>query len=159
MFSHKLKRCVSLLLAMLMMFSIVPVSALAADESTHNHNCETETSVTATSDVTPAPEQNSISDLELNTELEQEKVSAATPNPLIAQYQAEINRILVEHLGEIDMTIDDMRAIVDSIDYLFAESELMELEDSIETSIESGELSIEDAENLISFFGIFQGYF
>ena len=149
MLSHKLKRCFSFLLAMLMMFSLVPVYVLAADESIHDHNYETETSVSTHQDVLPAPEQDDISDLELNIEFEQEKVPATTPNPLIAQYQTEIDRILVEYLGKVNMTIDDMRSIVDSIDYLFAEYELMELEDSIEASVESGELLIEDAESLI----------
>ena len=136
MLSNKIKRCLSLFMAIFMLISLMPASAFAAGEEDHDHSHE---SVEQTADNTNESAE---------AELPAEDVPPATVNPAIAEYQAEIDRILTKYFGGASATAEEIKAAVDAMeedyflnwcymDFLLLEENLMwACEDGILTEAE-----------------------
>ena len=99
MLSSKIKRCFSLFMAIFMLISLMPASALAAGEEDHDHSHESIEQAANNTNESAGPE-----------------LPSAAVNPAIAEYQAEIDRILTEYFGGTELTAEEIQATVDAMD-------------------------------------------
>ena len=99
------KRCLSFLLAMLMVFSLLPVNALAAEEDTHDHD-HSAVEGTPTSEPSEAP----------TSEPTEAPVDPVEDKDAYNQYQRQIDDILNAYLESTELTADEIRQIVSGLD-------------------------------------------
>mgnify|MGYP003289775087 CR=1 FL=1 len=131
MLSHNLKRYLSLLLSLLLVFSLMPVSAWAAEEDAHDHSSG-DTQSTTTSALSSG---------------------AYVPNPALAEYQAVADDILNYYLGSTSMTDEQLQAAVSEMnsDTCYeAYYEIVSLDVELEYAYNEGVLSDADMEYFLA---------
>jgi len=129
MLSNTLKRCLSFLMAMIMIVSLIPVSVLAADEDTHDHNHGVDEQADPVSAENPVVMED----------------PSVTSNPLIAEYQERIDTIISTYFGGMELTAEAIQVAVDAMDEMtFANwlyPDVLYLEEEMMWSYEDGDLS------------------
>ncbi|MBQ9843075.1 MAG: hypothetical protein IJO31_02885, partial [Oscillospiraceae bacterium] len=129
MLSNTWRRCLSFLMAVFMVVSLMPVSALAADEESHDHSHE----VDGQADIVAAEDP-------VATE-----AHSVPSNPLIAEYQERIDTVLSSYFSGVEMTAEAIQATVDAMDEMtFANwlyPDVLYLEEELIWSYEDGNLS------------------
>ncbi len=119
------KRLIASLLVMLMLVAMLPMSAFAAatdDEATHDHAHSDE--VVTQSDVT----------LDADAELSDDTLEG--PTEFLQQVQAQMDELLIKHLGKTVMTEAEIYAAMSGVDLWNAWLESDELVDTISTMSE-----------------------
>lgn len=143
MIPKKVRRCFALLLAIIMVFSLSPVSVLGA-EAPHIREEEISTNTSASVAVvaaTPVAETTS-----------EETVIMIAEHPILGNYQTEINRILIEYLGTIELTADQAvqgAASLNEWDTYNAHWETLIVEDDLMMDYDAGILSEEEINTLL----------
>ena len=126
------KRIVSLLLALIMIFSVLPTQALA--EEVHNHE---EESTTAGSETSQTP---------VESELTKE----------VSEIQAKIDEMLTYYLGTTTATEEEIAAVVDAMDsdtIWMAQVEIADIEEAMdELTEEQCVYLVEENSSLVSFY-------
>ena len=140
MLSHNLKRYLSLFLSFLMVFSLMPVSALAADVETHDHSHDVieEAADTQNAIVTEEPETN---------------VSSAEPNPEIVRFQEMIDEILATYAGSAALTVEEVKAAAEALSDESCEEawyEIMVLEEEMNFAYDDALVNEAELEALVS---------
>ena len=134
-----LKQYLSLSLALVMVLSLLPVPARASEETGQKIQSVTES--TAATETTVAIETEP-------TQHPTEELVAS--NPLIKEYQARVDKILVDYLGATDLTKAEIEAAVVKMEwdiYQSARWEISLLDEDILTVLENGVLSSRDIQN------------
>ena len=129
MLSKKMERCLSFLMAVIMVLSLMPVSALAAEEETHDHTQET---------VEPAANETQESAAAETT------VPAEEPNPVIEEIQFTMDDILAYYLGSADVAAQEVPALCADLDAAAladAKREAIGLEGTLQEYLEEGLLT------------------
>lgn len=126
MLSKKMERCLSFLMAVIMVLSLMPVSALAAEEETHDHTHET---------VEPAANENEESAAAETT------VPAEESNPVIEDIQYDMDSILDWYIGTSDATAEEVPALcalMDEMSLNDAAREIIGLVGDLEYALDDG---------------------
>lgn len=139
MHNKNLKQYLSLVLALVMVLSLLPVSARASEEQGQ----ETEPILESAS----VAEQSTVPETEPT-----EPTTTATPeeNPLLAEFQIRADKILTDYLGTKELTAEEIETAVAEMDwdtYQSARWEISLLDDDAWNALENGSLTEKQLRN------------
>ena len=133
---HHLKRGLALFLALVMVLSMLPESALAAEsEVEHVH--------TESAEAVPQAEE------EVPASIEAPKVE----NPKIVSFQAEMDRILEYYLGRADLSAEEVLPLAEALDeYALSDAgfEIMILAEDMQYALDDGQITEQEGQELVS---------
>ena len=140
MFSKNNNRGLSLFLSILMLFSLLPFSAFAADvEEAHEHGSETEATANEINLTTTDPEQGSFADM--------------PENPVLVDFQTQIDDMLERYLGSRDVRAEDVTTLAASLDeYALSDAqwEILILAEDMNYALEDGLFTEAEAQAFVN---------
>lgn len=144
MMQINMKRCLSLVLALALTFSMLPVSVLAEEEETQPIAAEATVPTEVTEVPSEAPEETTVPVLIIE---ETAPVMAATESTALQIVQAKMDDILEYYLGTTDLTEEEAVVLVTELnpyDTAAADKEIYELEysDEFQTLTEDEHLTL-----------------